>query len=187
MLGHLDHSGGRVLLVDDDVFFCGAYSKLLTRGGFEVRVEQDLDGALEALDSWPFDVALVDLTLAGGGGLGFVNEARRREMVAPVIVMTGGTGLTSRDVTPEAIGPIAEKQIVGFGELFRWLSYKDIGSSTIQSRADAWIVGRALVFALPGSNGACRLGMDQILREQLDSRHGPCNFANLLPRIRGEK
>lgn len=102
-----------------------------------------------------------------------------------VIILTGGTGLTLRDVTPEAVAPLADKQIVGFGELFRWLSFKDIGTSTVQSRADAWVVARALVFALPGSTGACRLGMDGILVEQLDSRHKPCNFANLLPRIRG--
>lgn len=104
-----------------------------------------------------------------------------------VVLLTGGTGLTLRDVTPEAIAPIADKQIPGFGELFRFLSYQEIGTSTVQSRADAWLVGRALVFALPGSPGACRLAMDKIVIEQLDSRHRPCNFANMLPRIRGEK
>jgi molybdenum cofactor biosynthesis protein B len=100
-----------------------------------------------------------------------------------VVVVTGGTGLTRRDVTPDAIEPLADKAIPGFGELFRWLSYADIGSSTVQSRAGAWLCGGTLVFALPGSTGAVRLGFDKILVEQLDSRHKPCNFINLLPRI----
>lgn len=104
-----------------------------------------------------------------------------------VIVLTGGTGLTLRDVTPDAIAGIADKSIPGFGELFRWLSYKDIGTSTVQSRAGAWLVKGALVFALPGSTGAVRLGFEGILEQQLDSRHRPCNFITLLPRIRGEK
>lgn len=101
-----------------------------------------------------------------------------------VIVLTGGTGLTRRDVTPDAIAPLAEKRIPGFGELFRWLSYKDIGTSTVQSRADGWLVGGTLVFALPGSTGAVRLAFDGILDEQLNATHKPCNFIQLLPRIR---
>ncbi len=100
-----------------------------------------------------------------------------------VVLITGGTGLTSRDNTPEAIAPLASKEIVGFGELFRWLSYADIGTSTVQSRAAAWLCDKTLVFALPGSTGACRLAMEKILVEQLDSTHGPCNFINLLPRL----
>lgn len=103
-----------------------------------------------------------------------------------VCITTGGTGITVRDVTPEAIEPLVTKQLPGFGELFRWLSYKDIGSSTIQSRALGALCGGTLVFALPGSTGACRLAMDEILVHQLDLTHKPCNFAELLPRIRGE-
>lgn len=103
-----------------------------------------------------------------------------------VILLTGGTGLTKRDVTPEALAPLIDKEIVGFGELFRWLSYEDVGAATIQSRALGAIAGRALVFALPGSTGAVRLAIDGILRPQLDVRTRPCNFAELLPRMRGE-
>lgn len=100
------------------------------------------------------------------------------------IISTGGTGLTARDVTPEALAPLIDKPIPGFGELFRQLSYTDIGVSTIQSRAEAALCGGTLVFLLPGSTGACRLGMAQIILPQLDSRTRPCNLAELLPRIR---
>lgn len=103
-----------------------------------------------------------------------------------VILTTGGTGVTGRDVTPEAIRSIMDKEIEGFGELFRWLSYRTIGTSTVQSRAMAAVVGSAFVFALPGSPGACRQAWDEILVHQLDSRHQPCNFAELLPRL-GER
>lgn len=102
-----------------------------------------------------------------------------------VVILTGGTGITRRDVTPEAIAPLATKHIPGFGELFRWLSYADIGSSTIQSRADAWLCGNTLVFALPGSTGAVTLAFEKILVEQLDARHRPCNFIQLLGRVKG--
>lgn len=99
------------------------------------------------------------------------------------ILLTGGTGITSRDVTPEALAPLIDKEIPGFGELFRWLSWADIGTSTIQSRAHAGLVQGVLVFALPGSTGAVRLATDKILRAQLDIRTRPCNFAELLPRL----
>ncbi|MCB9546415.1 MAG: molybdenum cofactor biosynthesis protein [Myxococcales bacterium] len=101
-----------------------------------------------------------------------------------VILLTGGTGITRRDVTPEAIAPLATRHIPGFGELFRWLSFADIGTSALQSRADAWLCQDTLVFALPGSTGAVELAMDRILSEQLDARHKPCNFIQLLDRIR---
>lgn len=102
-----------------------------------------------------------------------------------VIVATGGTGITARDVTPEALSPLITKHIPGFGELFRMLSYAEIGASTIQSRADAALCGGVLVFVLPGSTGAVRLALEKILLPQLDARTKPCNFAELLPRIRG--
>jgi len=101
-----------------------------------------------------------------------------------VIISTGGTGVTGRDVTPEALSDVAEKRIDGFGELFRWLSFKKIGTSTVQSRADAGVVNGTYIFVLPGSPGACRDGWDDILKDQLDIRHKPCNFAELLPRLR---
>ncbi len=112
-----------------------------------------------------------------------VSENIERKEV-DVILLTGGTGITQRDVTPEALAPLITKAIPGFGELFRMLSYEDIGASTIQSRAMAALCGGTLVFALPGSTGAIRLAIDKILRSQLDSRTRPCNFAQLLPRIR---
>ncbi len=104
-----------------------------------------------------------------------------------VVIATGGTGVTPRDVTPEALAPLVTKPIPGFGELFRWLSFAEIGTSTIQSRAEAALCGETYVFLLPGSNGAVRTAMDKILLSQLDSRHRPCNFVELLPRIRGER
>lgn len=97
------------------------------------------------------------------------------------IICTGGTGLTQRDVTPEALAPLYTKFIPGFGELFRMLSYDDIGTSTIQSRAEAGLCGHAVVFALPGSTGACRLAMEKIILSQIDPTHKPCNFRGILP------
>ena len=101
-----------------------------------------------------------------------------------VVITTGGTGVTGRDVTPEALADVAEKHIAGFGELFRMLSYAKIGTSSLQSRADAAVAGGTYLFCLPGSPGACRDGWDEILKFQLDIRHRPCNFAELLPRLR---
>ncbi len=101
------------------------------------------------------------------------------------IVSTGGTGLTGRDVTPEALAMITgAREIPGFGELFRWLSFKSIGTSTVQSRACAVVARGTYIFALPGSNGAVKDGWDGILAEQLDSRNRPCNFVELMPRLR---
>ena len=99
------------------------------------------------------------------------------------VITTGGTGVTGRDVTPEAVEQIATKMIPGFGELFRYLSFAKIGTSTVQSRACACVAEGTYVFALPGSTGAVKDGWDGILREQLDSRHRPCNFVELMPRL----
>lgn len=99
------------------------------------------------------------------------------------VITTGGTGVTGRDITPEAVERVAEKMIPGFGELFRWVSYRTIGTSTIQSRACACVTGGTYVFALPGSTGAVKDGWDGILKDQLDSRHRPCNFVELMPRL----
>ena len=104
-----------------------------------------------------------------------------------VIIATGGTGVTPRDVTPEAMAPLVSKPIPGFGELFRWLSFEEIGTSTIQSRAEAALCDTTYVFLLPGSTGAVKTAMNRILLQQLDHRHRPCNFVELLPRIRSEK
>jgi molybdopterin adenylyltransferase len=100
-----------------------------------------------------------------------------------VVISTGGTGVTGRDVTPEAFRQVYEKEITGFGELFRWLSYAKIGTSTIQSRATAGVAGGTYLFALPGSPGACRDAWQDILVHQLDNRFRPCNFVELMPRL----
>ena len=99
------------------------------------------------------------------------------------VITTGGTGVTGRDVTPEAFERVREKDIPGFGELFRWISFQKIGTSTIQSRAVAGVAKGTYLFALPGSTGACKDGWDEILHHQLDSRFRPCNFVELMPRL----
>jgi len=100
-----------------------------------------------------------------------------------VVIATGGTGVTGRDVTPEAFHEVYEKEIPGFGELFRMLSFQKIKTSTLQSRATGGVAGGTYLFALPGSPGACRDGWDEILRWQLDSRQKPCNLVELMPRL----
>ena len=112
-------------------------------------------------------------------------EAWIEDPAIDAVVSTGGTGLTGRDVTPEALARIeGAREIPGFGELFRWLSFKSIGTSTVQSRAMAVVARGTYIFALPGSNGAVKDGWDGILAEQLDSRNRPCNFVELMPRLR---
>ena len=100
-----------------------------------------------------------------------------------VVIATGGTGVTGRDVSPEAFQSVYEKEIAGFGEVFRMLSYEKIGTSTIQSRATAGVAGGTYLFAVPGSPGACRDAWDGILASQLDYRHRPCNFVELMDRL----
>lgn len=134
--------------------------------------------------------ALADLLVAAGHQLAardlcpddvYISRAIVAQWIADdaidVVITTGGTGLTARDSTPEALTPLFDRSIDGFGELFRQLSYQEIGSSTIQSRAFAGLANQTLIFCLPGSTGACRTGWNGILNEQLDSRHRPCNFA----------
>ena len=124
-----------------------------------VILRDDVDAIVAQLDRW-IDDAAVDC-----------------------VVTTGGTGVTGRDVTPEAVERVATKMIPGFGELFRWLSYAKIGTSTVQSRACAAVARGTYLFALPGSTGAVKDGWDGILQDQLDSRHRPCNFVELMPRL----
>lgn len=115
-------------------------------------------------------------------------EAKLREWMADpgidAVVSTGGTGLTGRDVTPEALDRVKTRDIPGFGEVFRYISLKTIGTSTVQSRACAVVADGTYIFALPGSNGAVRDGWDNILIEQLDARNRPCNFVELMPRLK---
>ena len=100
-----------------------------------------------------------------------------------VVISTGGTGLTGRDVTPEAVAPLFEKEIDGFNTVWHMVSYQSVGLSTLQSRACAGLANATFIFCLPGSNGACKDGWDKIIRWQLDSRHGPCNMVELMPRL----
>ncbi len=100
-----------------------------------------------------------------------------------VIISTGGTGLTGRDVTPEALRPLFEKEIEGFAVVWHLLSFESVGLSTLQSRACAGVARGKFIFALPGSNGACRDGWEKIIRWQLDSRHTPCNLVEIMPRL----
>ncbi|HES76628.1 MAG TPA: molybdenum cofactor biosynthesis protein B, partial [bacterium] len=100
-----------------------------------------------------------------------------------VIISTGGTGLTGRDGTPEAMRPLFDKEIEGFGELFRVLSYADIGTSSLQSRATAGVANGTYIFVLPGSSGACKDGWDKLIQSQLDYRTKPCNMVELMPRL----
>ena len=113
--------------------------------------------------------------------------ARLRALVADgdvdVVITSGGTGVTGRDVTPEAFKQVLEKEIEGFGELFRWVSFQKVGTSTMQSRALGGVAGDTYLFALPGSPSACKDGWMEILRYQLDSRHKPCNLVELMPRL----
>lgn len=115
-------------------------------------------------------------------------EARLRGWIADpavdVVITTGGTGITGRDVTPEVFARVLDKTIEGFGELFRMLSYRTVGTSAMQSRAVGGVAQGTLLFALPGSTGAVKDGWDGILVHQLDSRHRPCNLVELLPRLR---
>ena len=106
-----------------------------------------------------------------------------RDATVDVVITTGGTGFTGRDVTPEALEPIFEKRMDGFSEVFHRISYDKIGTSTIQSRATGGVVNATFVFALPGSPGACRDAWDGILKAQLDYRHTPCNFVEIMPRL----
>jgi len=110
-------------------------------------------------------------------------EAWTREDAIDVVITTGGTGFTGRDVTPEALEPIFEKRMDGFSEVFHRLSYDKIGTSTIQSRATGGVLNATFVFVLPGSPGACKDAWDGILKAQLDYRHMPCNFVEIMPRL----
>lgn len=118
---------------------------------------------------------------------GLIAEKLRHWVADPqvdCVITTGGTGITGRDVTPEAFAQVLEKEITGFGELFRMLSYQKIGTSTMQSRAIGGVAGGTYLFALPGSTGAVKDAWDDILVWQLDARHRPCNLVELMPRLK---
>jgi molybdenum cofactor biosynthesis protein B len=146
-------------------------------GAYIAEAVQAAGHVLSLRNIVPDELTLLESTLA----------ALIADQAVDVVIATGGTGITKRDVTPEALAPLVSKWIPGFGELFRQLSYADIGAATIQSRAEAALCGGTLVFALPGSTGACRLALEKIIIPQLDIRTKPCNFAELLPRVRGQQ
>ena len=152
-------------------------------------LDDDHSGALIAslLEAAGHRIAARAIVKDNRDGIGAQLGAWIADPGVDVVIVTGGTGVTPRDVTPEALAPHVTKAIPGFGELFRYLSFAEIGSSTIQSRAEGALCGDTFVFLLPGSTGGVRLGMEQILVPQLDHRHRPCNFVMLLPRIRTER
>ena len=151
-----------------------------TRGFDDDRSGDTLAGRIEAAGHGLADRAIVKDDRAS-------IVAKLREWIAnpeiDAVISTGGTGVTGRDITPEAFHEVYEKEVSGFGELFRMLSYEKIGTSTIQSRATAGVAGGTYLFALPGSTGACKDAWDDILVYQLDIRHKPCNFVELMPRL----
>ncbi len=152
----------------------------------DTRTEQtDRSGALvaERLEQAGHRVLRRQIVRDDRPSIQAIFEALRADTAVSVVISTGGTGITRRDVTPEALAPLVTKPIPGFGELFRHLSYAEIGTATIQSRAEAAVCDTTLFFLLPGSTGACRLAMDAIVVPQLDARSAPCNFAELLPRL----
>ncbi|HWK46833.1 MAG TPA: molybdenum cofactor biosynthesis protein B [Stellaceae bacterium] len=168
-----------------------------TRPFLPVRIAVLTVSDTRGLDDDKSGQTLVDLLTAAGHQLAerlIVRDdqvaiiARLRTWIADplvdVVISTGGTGVTGRDVTPEAFEQVYEKAIPGFGEVFRMLSYQKIGASTIQSRATAGVAGGTYLFALPGSPGACRDAWEDILRHQLDNRFRPCNLVELMPRLR---
>ena len=144
-----------------------------TSGGILVDRIRDAGHACSGRDLVRDDVAAI--------------RARVKDWIAAgetdAIITTGGTGLTGRDVTPEALEPLFDKRIDGFAVIFHTVSYQTIGLSTLQSRATAGIIDGVFVFCLPGSNGAVRDGWDKVIRWQLDSRHKPCNMVELMPRL----
>jgi molybdenum cofactor biosynthesis protein B len=118
--------------------------------------------------------------------INLLQEQLKKWIASPdvdAVIATGGTGVTGRDITPEAFEELYEKSIPGFGELFRMLSYESIRTSSLQSRCTAGVANGTFLFALPGSTGACKDGWDQILVHQLDSTHKPCNLVELMPRL----
>jgi len=142
------------------------------------------DLLVERLTSAGHELAARDLVRDDAAAIAAVFRRWIADADVEIVISTGGTGLTGRDVTPEALEQVSEKLIPGFGELFRLLSFQSIGTSAIQSRATAGVARGTYLFALPGSSGAVRDGWDQILEAQLDIRHQPCNFAELIPRLR---
>ena len=170
--------------IDDSISFAPVNIAVLTVS--DTRTEEtDKSGALLVERLTKAGHTLAEKAIVKDEQASIVDKLKQwiADPTVEVVLATGGTGVTGRDVTPEAFAEVYEKEIPGFGELFRMLSYKLIATSTIQSRATAGVAGGTYLFALPGSTGACRDAWDGILEAQLDIRHKPCNFAELLPRL----
>ena len=146
-------------------------------GVYLCNAVQEADHVIQGYEIIPDDFAIIVNTM----------EKYCQDPQVDVILSTGGTGITARDVTPEALKEVADIMIDGFGELFRWISFQSIGTSTVQSRACAGVHNGTLLFALPGSTGACKDAWTGILHQQLNIHHRPCNFAQLLPRLANAK
>ena len=144
-----------------------------TSGDLLVRRIEDAGHILGARDLVADEVEIIQKTVSD-----WINDPN-----IDAVVSTGGTGLTGRDVTPEAIRPLFEKEIEGFSVIFHQVSFQSVGLSTLQSRATAGLANGTFIFALPGSNGAVKDGWDKVISHQLDSRHKPCNLVELMPRL----
>jgi molybdenum cofactor biosynthesis protein B len=147
-----------------------------TSGGYLVKAVQESGHRVAEKRIVPDDIYQIRAVVSGWIADPAVNA----------VITTGGTGITGRDGTPEAVAPLLDKEIEGFGELFRAISYQQIRTSSLQSRAIAGVANATFIFCLPGSTGACRTGWEELIREQLDNRHMPCNLVMLMPRL-GEK
>ena len=146
---------------------------------------EDRSGALlcERIETAGHEVAARDISIDDVDAIRGIARAWLADDAVDVILTNGGTGLTGRDVTPEAIEPLFEKRMDGFAVLFHRVSFESVGTSAIQSRALAGVANGTFVFCLPGSTGACRDAWDGILRDQFDYRHAPCNFVEIMPRL----
>ncbi len=171
--------------IDESVAFLPVRIAVLTVSDSRTRADdRSGDTLVERLTSAGHILAARDIIKDDKGAIVAHLHAWIEDPQIDCIITTGGTGVTGRDITPEALAMVWDKEIQGFGELFRWLSFKSIGTSTIQSRATAGVARGTYIFALPGSTGAVKDAWDGILLSQLDSRHRPCNFVELMPRLR---
>ncbi len=146
---------------------------------------EDRSGTLlcQRIESAGHAVAARDISTDEVDAIQRIVRAWLADEAIDVVLTTGGTGLTGRDITPEAVEPLFDKRMEGFAALFHRVSFESVGTSTIQSRASAGVANGTFVFCLPGSTGACRDAWDGILRDQFDYRHGPCNFVEIMPRL----
>jgi molybdopterin adenylyltransferase len=171
--------------IDESIDFTPIRVAVLTISDTRSR-ENDVSGdlAVERLTAMGHEIADRAIVPDHRGAILTQMHHWVNDRTIPCIITTGGTGVTGRDVTPEALKLLEGKEIPGFGEMFRWISYQTIGTSAIQSRAIGYVVRSTYIFALPGSPGAVKDAFDHIFATQLDNRHRPCNFIELIDRLR---